>query len=86
MISKCANPACTAHFLYLHEGKLFRVLRGSEEALAPQMGVDPTVRKHVQRVEFFWLCSNCSTRMTVRYEKGVGVVVRPLAIAFRAAS
>jgi hypothetical protein len=32
MISKCANPACTAHFLYLHEGKLFRVFRNSEDS------------------------------------------------------
>ena len=86
MISKCANPACTANFLYLHEGKLFRVLRGSEEAPMPQMGIDPSVRKHVQRVEFFWLCSACSVRMTVKYEKGYGVVVRPLGMALRAAS
>jgi hypothetical protein len=86
MISKCANPACTAHFLYLNQGKLFRVLRGSDEAPAPQMGVDPSVRKHVQRVEFFWLCSDCSVRLTVKYEKGFGVVVRPLGRAFGAAS
>jgi hypothetical protein len=86
MISKCANPACTAHFLYLHEGKLFRVLHGSEEPPALQMGIDPTVRKRVQRVEFFWLCSACSARMTVKYEKGSGIVVRPLGKAFRAAS
>ena len=25
MLSKCANPGCLATFLYLHEGKLFRV-------------------------------------------------------------
>ena len=27
MLSKCANPACSAHFLYLHEGRVFRIMR-----------------------------------------------------------
>lgn len=81
MISKCANPACSAHFLYLHEGKLFRVLRGTDEALGPQMGVDPTMRKRAQRVEFFWLCEKCSGKLTIRYKKGSGVIVTPLPMA-----
>ena len=25
MLSKCANPGCAATFLYLHQGKLFRL-------------------------------------------------------------
>ena len=25
MLSKCANPGCPASFLYLHQGKLFRL-------------------------------------------------------------
>ena len=25
MLSKCANPQCRAAFLYLHQGKLFRI-------------------------------------------------------------
>ena len=33
MLSKCANPGCPASFLYLHEGKLFR-LDTSAEILA----------------------------------------------------
>jgi len=85
MISKCANPACSAHFLYLHQGKLFRVLRASEDS-SPELGIDPNMRKPARRVEFFWLCSECCVRLTIRYEKGSGVVVRPLALAFRAAS
>lgn len=81
MISKCANPACSAHFLYLHEGKLFRVLRRTEEAPGPQTGIDPTVRKRSQRVEFFWLCEKCAAKLTVKYEKGSGITVRPLPVA-----
>ena len=30
MLSKCANPGCPAPFLYLHEGKLFRLDTGTE--------------------------------------------------------
>ena len=30
MISKCANPACSSRFLYLHEGKLYRFERAAE--------------------------------------------------------
>ena len=86
MISKCANPACTAHFLYLHEGKLFRVLRGTDEPPAQEMGVDPTAPKRAQRVEFFWLCRECSTQMTLRFDKNLGIVVYPLVMAVRAAS
>ena len=33
MLSKCANPGCPATFLYLHQGKLFR-LDTSVEILA----------------------------------------------------
>jgi hypothetical protein len=86
MISKCANPDCSVHFLYLHEGKLFRVLRETDGPPDLQMGVDPTVRKRAQRVEFYWLCPECAHRMTVRYEKGSGVVLKPLGTAFGAAS
>ncbi len=42
MLSKCANPGCPAPFLYLRQGKLFRVetgvadpIAGEEEACSP---------------------------------------------------
>ena len=37
MLSKCANPGCTATFLYLHRGKLFR-LDTSVEVLSHVFG------------------------------------------------
>jgi hypothetical protein len=87
MISKCANPDCFAHFLYLHEGKLFRVLHQASDGSGSQAGDDHFMsKKCVARVEFFWLCPECATRMTIKYEKGTGIVVRPKAIALRAAS
>ena len=50
MISKCANPACAAHFLYLKQGKVFRVFRSGSEPRKLQLGIDPTVKKHMQEI------------------------------------
>ncbi len=53
MVSKCANPVCSAAFRYLHEGKLFHVAVGSA---ASEKGA---------ALERFWLCDECSRTMTV---------------------
>ncbi len=85
MISKCANPACSARFLYLHKGKLFRFEREAREDTEPLLGFDPTVHKHSRGVEFFWLCESCSVTMTLTHRKGAGVALQP-AKEFKAAS
>ncbi len=72
MLSKCANPGCPAPFLYLHQGKLFRLDVGSEDP------VDQTTQKAVRSLEFFWLCNDCAAKVTLRYQKGVGVTAIPL--------
>ncbi|HXY51769.1 MAG TPA: hypothetical protein VEI01_20140 [Terriglobales bacterium] len=76
MISKCANPACSARFLYLHSGKLFRFEREAQEDDGPFLGFDPSVRKHSQGVEFFWLCEACAAVMTLVYYPRIGVTTR----------
>ena len=73
MISKCANPACSASFRYLHEGKLFRFERKRIEEARPFQEVDPGVRKNSGGIEFFWLCDQCAATMTLTYRKGIGV-------------
>ena len=85
MISKCANPGCSARFLYLHSGKLFRFEREPKDDSEPLMGFDPLVRKHSTGVEFYWLCENCAQEITLVYRKGSGVTTRPLP-AFKTAS
>lgn len=76
MVSKCANPACKARFKRLHEGRLFHfeVVRGNGHG--PHL-VDS--RKAPAKVEHFWLCSNCSAQMTVKYDKSKGILVVPFA-------
>ena len=85
MLSKCANPACSAHFLYLREGRIFRIMRDTQTDRKPQMGVDLAMKKHA-RVEFYWLCDKCAQTMTVCRGKDSGIIVQPLRSALRAAS
>ncbi len=64
MLSKCANPACLAPFLYLHEGTIFNI-----EVESPRVdGASNAPR--VRKLEHYWLCSNCARSMTVVYEHG----------------
>ncbi len=73
MLSKCANPECTAPFHYLKEGKLFQV--DSRAFPGPELVSD---KKPVQRIEYFWLCGRCAELMTLAFERGKGVITVPL--------
>jgi hypothetical protein len=75
MLSKCANPGCTANFLYLHQGKLFRLNVANDIPVSSS----PPQAKTAQRVEFFWLCSQCASELTIDYDQRTGVEVVPLA-------
>jgi hypothetical protein len=65
MVSKCANPSCSATFRYLREGRLFHVAAGSATS---EQGATH---------ERFWLCGECSGKMTV-VAGPAGVLVIPL--------
>ena len=79
MLSKCANPGCSAPFLYLSQGKLFRMETATgRNPKASAFGMDPSMKKTAQHLEFFWLCEDCADAVTLTYTKGHGVVTRPL--------
>jgi hypothetical protein len=67
MLSKCANPGCPAPFLYLHQGKLFRLDTGTAHPAAQSK------ERTVRHLEFFWLCEECAAKLTLDYKKGVGI-------------
>lgn len=67
MLHKCANPACTAPFRSLREGKLF---------LAENHVLKEGERK--PRREHFWLCAACSAQFTLRFDEKRGMVTVPL--------
>ena len=86
MVSKCANPGCSAPFLYLHQGKLFRMETDAVDAHSSASGGDPESKKPSRRIAFYWLCSACAAAMTLTYDKGMGVTTKPLEGARGAAS
>jgi len=73
MLAKCINPACTAVFRYLHEGRLFRL----------EADPDPTSQHNwnspgLKPGEFYWLCGACSTLMTLHLADDGAVVAARL--------
>ena len=83
MISKCANPECSAPFRYLREGKLFRVDLEQVDSRPPGQNDSDKTWHHV---EHFWLCGRCALTMTLVAEKGRGVTAVPLSQVLRKAS
>ena len=77
MVSKCANPDCSAPFRYFHTGKLFRAETASGFDRRRAMGQDAQQRKPLRRLEFFWLCEDCAGKMTLTFDKESGVAVLP---------
>jgi hypothetical protein len=82
MLSKCANPACSNRFRYFHEGKLFRMAVADENDYDSPAGM----KKSSGRVEFFWLCDDCKTELTLTFQAGMGVTTVPLPPAALAAA
>lgn len=70
MLSKCANPDCSEIFRYLHQGKVF--------CLAPTPEVEAVTGEFLpQFQERFWLCDECSKKITVVWG-GTQVKLEPL--------
>jgi hypothetical protein len=76
MVSKCANPECSAPFRYFHTGKLFRAETSVRLDRRRTLGQDAREDKPLRRLEFFWLCADCAEKMTVVFDKDSGVRVR----------
>ena len=80
MLSKCANPSCSAAFQYLRDGRLFQMETGLG---GPAEAGD---KKPAHKIEYFWLCAACCTDLTLTYQTGKGVVTVPLRPARTAAA
>ncbi len=63
MVSKCANPGCSATFHYLRDGKVF------------QLQVESAGPTEPHRVEYFWLCGLCASTMTLLVDSGKVIAV-----------
>ena len=87
MLAKCANPGCSATFLYLSQGKLYRwETSTAANGNGPSFGADTQAQSGTRRMEFFWLCEECAATMTLVFKKGTGVVPTPVLRAKAAAA
>lgn len=78
MISNCANPGCNKPFHYLNGGRLYRFNAACSEELPGKVDNAVCAGGHVRTAIFFWLCAECSSRLTLKYD-GRRLAVEPLA-------
>ncbi len=71
MLSKCANPSCSARFRYLGEGRIFSLVPGIETVELRVLLDHPA-----GEVERYWLCDLCAKSMTLCRVHGRVVVRR----------
>jgi hypothetical protein len=77
MLHKCANPACTAIFRHLREGKMFYV--ETEVFSSPrQPNGHGERRKGSRRLEHYWLCQDCCIHITLTFDQHQGILTIPL--------
>ena len=86
MVSKCANPNCAASFRYFHIGKLFRMETSSGLERRRSMGQDEVLSRPLRRIEFYWLCEKCASKMTLICDEHMQVSVRANSRAISAAA
>jgi hypothetical protein len=77
MLKKCANPACTAIFRYLREGKMFYV-ETEVFATADLSFPNAERKKGSRRLEHYWLCEACCVHVTLTFDQHKGVLTVPL--------
>ncbi|HKS74696.1 MAG TPA: hypothetical protein VJQ82_15945 [Terriglobales bacterium] len=75
MLSKCANPDCSQPFRYITEGKLFVI---EAAAMGPLCGRKRKKAGLARRVEYRWLCDECSQYLTIAFQPGRGSITVPL--------
>jgi hypothetical protein len=85
MLAKCANPACSATFRYLHEGKLFAI-ESKADALTRGPPADPEYMGKSSLPQYSWLCSSCCRAMTVQPDGDHGINVVRMENALRSVS
>ena len=74
MLAKCANPACSATFRYLHEGKLFAI-ESRADSLKRGPPADAEYASRSKSPQNFWLCSSCCRDLTVQTDGDHGITL-----------
>lgn len=73
MISHCANPKCRAPLHYLRGGRLYRF--DVKSPVEPCQDVPNAIctSKPARAAIFFWLCEECCTRFSLKFDLRLGV-------------
>ena len=64
MLSKCANPQCSARMKYMHDGSLYVVPKPTKDRYWTGVGGEFSAPRGKQ-IECFWLCDGCSRQLTI---------------------
>ncbi len=64
MVGKCANPACSASFHSLRDGKVF--VKEVEVEVAPTT----EGRRRARALRYVWLCNVCCQKFAVEVRDG----------------
>jgi hypothetical protein len=77
VLYKCANPLCSARFLYLHQGRLFEVeIQNFERSTIDGQG---QLSHRKGQVERYWLCDVCAVHISLRFDpERSAITVSPL--------
>lgn len=77
MISHCANPECVRPFHYLRGGRLYRfdIRNPSTPCIDVSNAICSLKPSHV--TVFFWLCEQCSSKHSLKFNFRDGVRIVP---------
>jgi hypothetical protein len=70
MTSHCANPDCAVPLRLLRDGRLYQF------EVRPQTPKEPIVQSS-RSLSHFWLCGECSSKLTLVFDQLKAVVVKP---------
>jgi hypothetical protein len=80
MLHKCANPTCPRPFRSLNHGKLFLIEIDQPVPVLHHGATTLRKERRARRMERYWLCDNCSSLLTLTYQRGRGMVTVPLPV------
>lgn len=72
MLTKCANTACSNTFRYLHDGRLYLI---NAISCFDARTRSSTPASKYGSPEYAWLCSGCSSYLTIHIDEENGTIM-----------
>jgi hypothetical protein len=71
MTFHCANPDCAVPLRLLRDGRLYQF------EVRPQVPAESVTSAKSRSLSHFWLCGECSSKLTLVFDQMKAVVVKP---------